>query len=321
MGGLNQTSRQQRRLYVAGFPVEVTEEQVNRYLSRKIQALSGAQDPIIGVQISGDRNYAFVDMRNPEDATTLLGLDGVEWEDGRSTIRIRRPREYSEGGAEAADGPSVLATIAANVPETDKLAIVGLPPQLAEAHVSALVEPFGDLKSCLLLVNPATKASLGVAVFEYRDASLNSSVREALDGLMVGAHALALRPLMDIAEDEPELLAALSFFNLAPNAVPADPTSVVQLLNMVAEEDLRDDYDGLREDVEAAAAAFGTITQLVIPRPSPASMQTGVGKIFVEFSSAAEASAAIEGLGGRVYADRTVVAAFFPTERFKAGLF
>lgn len=67
------------------------------------------------------------------------------------------------------------------------------------------------------------------------------------------------------------------------------------------------------EDVQDECAKFGKVLELKVPRPSGGSRQSpGVGRIFVKFSSAAEATKALRALAGRKFADRTVVTTYFP---------
>lgn len=50
-----------------------------------------------------------------------------------------------------------------------------------------------------------------------------------------------------------------------------------------------------------------------VPRPSGGSKQSaGVGKIYVKFDSPESATKALQALAGRKFADRTVVATYFP---------
>ncbi len=57
---------------------------------------------------------------------------------------------------------------------------------------------------------------------------------------------------------------------------------------------------------------YGRIVEMKVPRPSGGSRQSaGVGKIFLKYEDAASAKKALEGLGGRKFADRTVVSTYF----------
>ena len=61
---------------------------------------------------------------------------------------------------------------------------------------------------------------------------------------------------------------------------------------------------------------YGKIIAMKIPRPSGGSRQSaGVGKIFLKYEDAAGAKKALEALGGRKFADRTVVSTYFDEVR------
>lgn len=56
--------------------------------------------------------------------------------------------------------------------------------------------------------------------------------------------------------------------------------------------------------------------EMKIPRPVGGSRQSaGVGKIFVKYESAESTTKALRALAGRKFADRTVVATYFPEVR------
>ncbi len=111
----------------------------------------------------------------------------------------------------------------------------------------------------------------------------------------------------------------------------ADISPVIQLLNMVTADELmdNDDYEGepysvlvqiplltileICEDVRDECSKFGMIVDLKVPRPIGGSRQSaGVGKIFVKYDSSENATKALKALAGRKFADRTVVATYFP---------
>lgn len=67
------------------------------------------------------------------------------------------------------------------------------------------------------------------------------------------------------------------------------------------------------EDVQDECAKFGKVVELKVPRPSGGSRQSaGVGKIYVKYDSEESATKALTALAGRKFADRTVVATYFP---------
>lgn len=58
------------------------------------------------------------------------------------------------------------------------------------------------------------------------------------------------------------------------------------------------------------------MTDLKVPRPSGGSRQSsGVGKIFAKFDTVESTTKALRALAGRKFADRTVVATYFPEVR------
>lgn len=319
-GGLHQ-AKQNRRLYVAGFPYNTHEDQLGRFINQKLRSDSA----VVGVIISQDRNYAFVDFRSAEDATAFIGMDGIDFEDGASALKIKRPKEYVEaspGNGASSGSKGILASIAESAPEVNKIVIQGLPPFFADGHLQALLDPFGHLKASHIL--PCQSDSAAVGIFEFQEPGLNKDVCEALDGFMMGTYSLHLRPILDVgeAEEETELLAALSCYGLAPNATSGEPTPVVVLLNMLGEDDLAsdEDYADILADIEEEASKYGKVKTLTIPRPNGAGPVPGIGKVFIEYGSAEEATAAIEALSGRTFADRTVIASYFSQSRYYSRL-
>lgn len=329
-GGGGASGKQNRRLYVAGFPPEASEDSISMFLSHQIRSISpvgvGEDAPVVNVHISHDRTYAFVDFRSAEDATALMGFDGIAWEDGISQLRIKRPREYQEGPADSnVNGSGSILTVISNArTDVDKFALIGLPSFLQTDHAKAILEAFGELKCCQLLCNPDTDLSLGIAVAAFKDSSLIRPVTEALDGLMMGSHPLSLRPLVEVTEEDPELLSILSCFNLASEAATGEPTNVLLLLNMLAEDDLVDGetYAEILQDVQEEASKYGKVKSIQIPRKaSKEKLQPGVGKVFIEFGTVGEAQAAHDSLDGRQFADRTVLALYFSPTRYQASIF
>ena len=90
---------------------------------------------------------------------------------------------------------------------------------------------------------------------------------------------------------------------------------VLVLLNMVTGDDLMDadEYDDILQDVKEECDRFGKVLDLQIPRPLGRSGEgPGVGKVFVRFETAEGCAAALKGLAGRKFSERTVVASYYP---------
>lgn len=104
----------------------------------------------------------------------------------------------------------------------------------------------------------------------------------------------------------------------------AQPSEVLVLLNMVANEDLADDeeYEDILLDIREECEKFGAVVDVKIPRPTPGGGDVpGLGKCFVHFRTAADAAAAQAALAGRKFGDNTVVTSYITLPDFQAGRF
>jgi len=102
-----------------------------------------------------------------------------------------------------------------------------------------------------------------------------------------------------------------------PLAAPT-PTTVLVLLNMVSKEELLNDEDYLDivDDVRDECSKFGTVVDLVIPRPINGVDSPGQGKAFVKFTQPSEAQKAYDSLSGRRFSNRTVIASYLEPSKF-----
>ena len=101
----------------------------------------------------------------------------------------------------------------------------------------------------------------------------------------------------------------------APPATPsAPPSRVVELKNMLSPQDLEnpDEYNDILEDTREECAQFGELLSVIIPRAG----EVGATKIFLEYTSSTDAQKAIDGLRGRTFDGRKVVAEYFDETRF-----
>lgn len=88
---------------------------------------------------------------------------------------------------------------------------------------------------------------------------------------------------------------------------------VCELVMFTVISTLTQDQTEICEDVQDECAKFGKVVELKVPRPSGGSRQSaGVGKIYVKYDSEESATKALTALAGRKFADRTVVATYFP---------
>lgn len=108
----------------------------------------------------------------------------------------------------------------------------------------------------------------------------------------------------------PSILAAAS-------GTGGQPTRILQILNMVAVDELLkdDDYEEILEDIKEECGKFGTVVDVKIPRP--VKTQGGkvdiklsdavkdLGKVFVLFEKPEETTAALKAIAGRQFGGET----------------
>lgn len=116
---------------------------------------------------------------------------------------------------------------------------------------------------------------------------------------------------------------AMDFINSVPVTAPsillaaagaeAQPTRVLQILNMVAVEELLkdDDYEEIMEDIKEECGKFGKVEEVKIPRPVKTSQGRvdiklseavkDLGKVFVLFEKPEETTAALRAIAGRQF--------------------
>ena len=73
------------------------------------------------------------------------------------------------------------------------------------------------------------------------------------------------------------------------------------------------------EDIEDELRRYGDVKSMKIPRPTSDQPVSGVGKVFVEYASIEQATAAKTELNGRQFASRTILVDFFPVQSYQEG--
>merc|ERR1711881_772985 len=100
-------------------------------------------------------------------------------------------------------------------------------------------------------------------------------------------------------------------------------TTVVCLMNMVTQEELRDDeeYEDIVDDIHDECGKYGRVVSVEIPRPTPGVEVTGLGKVFVEFAAVGDSIKAMNGLAGRKFAQRVVMTSYYDEEKYHTRVF
>ncbi|KAL7927579.1 hypothetical protein ACQKWADRAFT_277167 [Trichoderma austrokoningii] len=330
-------SRQAKRLLVTNVPSAASEDALISFFNLQLNGLNviESSDPCVLCQFSADRAFAVLEFRNASDATVALALDGISMEaddamngtaDGvNAGLNIRRPKDYVMPALpdEMPFDPEVISNI---VPDTvHKLCITNIPSFLTEEQVIELLAAFGKPKAFVLVKDRSTEESRGIAFTEYLEpSSANEPALNSLNGMDVGGKKLKVTKASigptQVANFDVGITAISGLASQTSNDI--ERSSVIQLLNMVTPEELidNDDYEEICEDVQDECVKFGKVVELKVPRPSGGSRQSvGVGKIYVKYDSEESATKALTALAGRKFADRTVVATYFPEENFEVG--
>ncbi|KAJ6621357.1 hypothetical protein B0H10DRAFT_2163167 [Mycena sp. CBHHK59/15] len=343
IGGNPNLSRQSRRLYIGSITPEVTEQNLADFFNVKMEEMKigtgGPGNPVLAVQCNYEKNYAFVEFRSAEDATSAMAFDGIIFING--PLKIRRPKDYGGIDMSASPGVHVPGVVSTNVPDTiNKVFVGGLPTYLNEEQVMELLKSFGELKAFNLVRENGNGPSKGFAFFEYVDTAVTDVAIQSLNGMELGDRYLVVqRASVGAKPGTPGMIPNLPYdqFPEIPRPImPAGDNSssdarILLMLNMVTPDDLTndDEYGDLYEDVKEECSNFGVVEDLRIPRPvkkdkskwAPgdggqmaaqdairADEAAGVGRVYVKYTDAASAGRALKGLAGRSFAGRSIIA-------------
>ncbi|GAB4853147.1 hypothetical protein Ancab_017332 [Ancistrocladus abbreviatus] len=337
-----QATRHARRVYVGGLPPTANEQSVATFFSQVMAAIggntAGPGDAVVNVYINHEKKFAFVEMRSVEEASNAMALDGIIFEG--TPVKVRRPSDYNPSLA-ATLGPSQpnpnlnLAAVgltpgsAGGLEGPDRIFVGGLPYYFTEAQIRELLESFGTLRGFDLVKDRETGNSKGYAFCVYQDPAVTDIACAALNGIKMGDKTLTVRRANQGAvQPKPEQESVLQYAQqqialqrlmLQPGGLP---TKVVCLTNVVTADELKDDgeYEDIMVDMRDEGEKFGTLVNVVIPRPQPdGELTPGVGKVFLEYADTDGAAKARTGMNGRKFGGNQVVAVFYPENKFAQG--
>lgn len=341
---------QAKRLYIGNIPPTVTEDELKLFFRNQFISTGFAppnSEVVQAVQIRYERNFAFIELEEPELATKGLGFDGISFQD--YTLKVRRPRDYQ--GPEISTAGLIPGIVSTNVPDTpNKIFIGGLPSALTEDQVKELVGYFGELRAFHLVKDNTTNVSRGYAFFEYLDSSVTDVACRALNGKEIGGKNLLVQRAhlgsrsvsqvpfeMGNSESVIGCLLNLSMqvqTTLTTNdlAESPQPTRILVLMNMINFDTLimqekHSTLAGLKiheENVRFECSKYGTIKSIIIP--TAASEEEfdkikGIGKILVEFETKEGAEKAQRAVALRKYNNRCVFTTYLDEELFLNGFY
>jgi len=312
-----QATMQARRLYIGNLPFGITDDLMIDFFNAKMRESNLVKqpgNPVLACQINLEKNFAFLEFRSVEETSSAMAFDGIVLQG--QALKIRRPRDYQPipGIIEHTLGhiPGVVSTVVADT--VNKVFVGGLPNYLNEDQVRELLTMFGELRSFNLVKDSAAGLSKGYAFCEFVDAGITDIAIAGLNGMPLGDKKLIVQRASVGSKSMP---AQLSIPGVDLSKVVM-ATNVLCLMNMVTAEELVDDetYDEIFDDIREECAKFGQIRSLQIPRPSSDFPVSGVGKIYIEYTTPQEAGAASEALAGRKFQSRIVVTSYYDPEMY-----
>lgn len=330
------STRHARRLYVGNLPAGTTELQIGDFFSRALVASKGSEsgdEPVISVYINIDKRFAFIETRTVREAAAGLCLDGVKFQE--VLLRVRRPNDFVATAASnqtrPPDGfnPSILGIVSTQVSDgPNKMFIGGIPYNLTEDQVKALLQSYGQLAAFNLIKEPTSGLSKGFAFFEYVDGSVGEAACEGLHGMKVADKTLTVRKATQtVGADNVTHASGLGGMNGhgAAQAIKAstlirESTRIVELCNIADADELDDDteYNDIFEDIQTEAKQFGHVESVVLPRRSDGdSASGGVGNAYICYATEEDAERAQIVFDKRKFGERTIHAGFFDEQRFQ----
>jgi len=307
---------------------------------------------------AGDRRkVADLKFRTPDGASVGMKLNGIEYK-GRKVV-VKRPEGFDMKDGDPATkinlhemsmarlvgGAGGKGSVGGGDGVSPKLSIFNLPEVMSEQIVRDLLSQFGKIRMMSLIRDLATGKIKGYGIFEYDDPNDAELAVLALNGFVCGQNVIRVQQLGGAAQQtqgaaKAQPVAATAMSNSMTQKIVSNPvlamqvkqgreigsrpSTVVQLINAVYQEDLMDDqdYDDITAEVHNMASKHGTVSRVIIPKPSKdGAYVDGVGKIFVSFQDLTAARKFQLEANGRKFEHRVVCAAFYPSEKFVEGKF
>jgi len=312
-------------------------------------------DCCVLTRITEGKTFAFAQFLSNEDASAAVAfLNGMTV--GTEALRIARPKGWvsptlfdgqtrynasnallTAGGIDVRTAhstsmqpqqqpmalplPPLRAAAAAIAPTapvavSTVLSISGVPAHLSELEIRGMLNPYGKLQAfkCVHIANAASKT----ATFEFTNKEEANAAMQALVNTNLGLGLLQVQSINEAhaavlltSSSHPEQFAEQALAALAP-------TCVIRLLNIVTDEDLKDEHahEELLEDITDECTIHGTVDKIVIPTTGE-----GVGAVFVQFSAPEGAAAALKAWSKKIMGKIRIKGTFYPVELFDESVF
>lgn len=316
-------TKQARRLYVGGIPIEIVEAELQLFFNNALKRCDKSSRPgdaAISVYINREKKFAFVEFRSMEEATASMSFDGIEFRGQQ--LKVRRPSDYSASNFPPQGAIPILDLSALGIVSTqvddgpNKVFCGGLPYQLDDDDVRELVSTWGTLKSFHMVRDRDTGIAKGFCFLEYGDPDITDDAIEGLNNLEIAGKELSVRRAGKDNDGQPPVMMPTA----APSVFSQTPTNVLVMHELVTDAELQDDneYTEVYEDVADECRQYGQLHVLLIPRPvGPGQRAPGQGKVYAQFGTKEQAEAAREEIEGREFDGRVVSTVYMDETAFK----
>uniref|UniRef100_A0A7S2V5R1 RRM domain-containing protein n=1 Tax=Fibrocapsa japonica TaxID=94617 RepID=A0A7S2V5R1_9STRA len=321
-----------RELFVGNTPPGTSELVLMEFLNaalNQVKLTTAPGNPIIGCRVSN--KFAFIELRSAEETNNCLSLNGIPFMG--QLLKIGRPTKYcgpviqastwqALTGQQAPEGASVVD------PSTKLYRELYIGSTTAEMTELGLQEFLGTAMQQVGLTlqegNPivqvrhsGTFAFVELRSIEEANNCLNlNSIPFMGQFLKIGRPSKYPGPQVPHLNWEDVLAKYMAGEMPTAGGPQQQPSRVIALSNMVTTDELMDDttYQEIVEDTRDECGKYGAVQSMEIPRPGA---PHGVGKVFIEFTSTADAAKAIGALKGRTFAGNKVDARYFPESKYQ----
>ncbi|OAE26408.1 hypothetical protein AXG93_131s1180 [Marchantia polymorpha subsp. ruderalis] len=289
------------RIFVGGLPYYLSEEQIMDLLSSfgPLRAFDLVKDRDTG----NSKGYGFCVYQDPSVMDiACAALNGLKM--GDRTLTVRRA---SASGQPKPDQANVL------VQAQQQIALQIFSQKLALQASGANAVSLGSMGMAAGMI-PGMGSSMMSGMLPGMGVMASEVPTRVVCLSQLSGSALSL----DTREawiwcPELKLSLHLSFWELI--SYQGNP-------KVVSPDELKEDneYEEILEDMKEECGKYGTLTNLVIPRPSSSGEEVpGIGMVFVEYIDTQGSAKAKATLHGRRFGGHTVIATYYPEEKFTHG--
>ena len=329
----SQANKIDRELYIGNLPSGITNQQLIDLLNTTIEKMNLSTNviptqpgnPVIAAWISNDGDYAFIEFRSVEEARAGRALNNVCVLG--QPLRVGKPKAYAGSEPPSVSGLHALSATAVGLHSVSdemaskilggsgRLIVSGLPHGLRAEEIKPVLEGAGRLRCFDMPKDLLTGMTKGYAIFDYEEEECIASAL-SLTGTIVSGCPIKVTK---VGKDS----LASAFLPPMPNFDNRTKftSRILVLRNMVKITDLEneEDYQDIHEDTLEECKKYGRVISIIVPRPSEHT--SGIGKIFVEYSSVDEAIRAKSALTGLKFNEKKVECSYHPEELYFQGNF